>query len=1165
MSNQVVQRRVQIIIDESGAKPAYDRLLKQQEKLTKSISEGQKAGRDMTTELAKLEQVNGRVSELGNVISGKVAPSFRQTKQAVESLRKELALMSKDAPGYADKFKKFQEVSQTFDIMKGKVNGFRNAAKSVFSEIKSVALGVTVGNTITAITQSITGFIGNAISGAAKLSDEIADIEKATGLTTTQVEQLNSQIGKINTRTATSELRQIAIALGQAGESASIANIQALDQINVALGDEFGGDTRQIGNVLSVLRNNLQDLKTNDYAKDVTAIGNALNELGANGLATAPVVTDIANRIAGVAGTFGVTSGEILGTAASFQELGINVERGSTAYVKLLQKMASDTESFAQVAGLSVKDFEKLLNEDINEALLRVAAGTQQAAGSNVQFAAILKDLDADGSGASEMLSKLAANGTLVRQKIALASEALKNNNSILDEFNKKNTTLGAELDKLGKNIARAFSSSTLNAALKGLAEGLNNVLTPAKSAVDLFKEQQQTITKLEKDLPPLLKRYDELKAKTSLNKDEQVELNKTIQAIGATIPTAISQFDQYGRAIDINRQKAADFINTQRLILKERNRDAITEQKQLLKELEFEAQSQQRVLNAGKKTVISTGSSTGVGSERQVELSATEIQARQAQLQSLQQRIQGVKGIIDELTGNALQVPPPISADETKKSEDALKKLDNTYNSVVSDKKSKSKEEAERRKRELEALVKELQGIEQEIFLNNLDPYERRLQQLANKYSELFTKAGKDIELRDRILRDMLAQTQQLNAEFNKAVEDAELVVPGGEVATPQGPEKTIDLQGIRAEKIAQLELDILLATNEKKKDAQIALLKEQEAREIEALKIEQLNRTGSAENIGAQIALIEEKYRQKRGEAEDAFQDEQFAKIMQGLQMFLDGFQVVSDIMGGFEQARINRLQESYNTEKASLDKLFASKIISQEEYNRRSAGLDSKLQQEKAAIAKREHKRNQIINTTQVILDGVTAGVRLFKDLPIYAAIPAAILLAGQVAASIAKINSTPPPQFAKGGILPKGPSHAEGGIAVVSRGRKIAEIEGGEPIISKPVYRANKHLIDSLLAKGHAGDFSPLHPRWMTDMPPRFAFNKINSSLGRLPKYAAGGILPQQPQQSGEPDMQTQVMMALLNRLNQPIRTTLLYGEYEEVADNISLIRGAGAIS
>lgn len=64
-----------------------------------------------------------------------------------------------------------------------------------------------------------------------------------------------------------------------------------------------------------------------------------------------------------------------------------------------------------------------------------------------------------------------------------------------------------------------------------------------------------------------------------------------------------------------------------------------------------------------------------------------------------------------------------------------------------------------------------------------------------------------------------------------------------------------------------------------------------------------------------------------------------------------------------------------------------------------------------------------------------------------------------------------NNSSRPTYALGGI-PDGPSHANGGIKLVSglTGQVLGEMEGGEPIISKEVYARNPELIDSLLYAG-----------------------------------------------------------------------------------------------
>jgi uncharacterized phage infection (PIP) family protein YhgE len=147
------------------------------------------------------------------------------------------------------------------------------------------------------ITAAVATFAGigysikTIIDGSAKLSDSFADIQKTTGMTAKEVKELNSELGKIDTRTSREELRKIAVVAGQLGiqKSQVLEFTESIDKLNVALGDEFGGGAEQIADEMGKLRNVFIDVKTANVSQDLLHIGNALNVLGAEGAATSPV------------------------------------------------------------------------------------------------------------------------------------------------------------------------------------------------------------------------------------------------------------------------------------------------------------------------------------------------------------------------------------------------------------------------------------------------------------------------------------------------------------------------------------------------------------------------------------------------------------------------------------------------------------------------------------------------------------------------------------------------------------------------------------------------------------------------------------------------------------------------------------------------------------
>lgn len=347
---------------------------------------------------------------------------------------------------------------------------------------------------VTAGIAAISGFafsIKNLITTQGELDDSLANIRKTTQMTADEVKQLNRDLGKIDTRTSRQDLREMAVVAGQLGIAKDdvFAFVSAVDKLNVALGDEIKGGAEEVSKTMGTLRNVLTDMKSSNIADDMLRIGNAINELGAAGFATAPVIADFSNRIGGIGIPLGLTSDEVLGLSATLQELNVSTERGGTAVIKILQKMTTNTDTFAKIAGMSVKDFTKLVNTDLFAAFTKVLEGSKQGGQSATLLAGIIKELEVTGAGASEVFAKLGNNTDMLREKVGLAGASLQNTDSIMNEFNIKNATLGATLNKLSKEF---YSLITL----PSITEFFKNQVYHVVELVKWFKILPQFIEK---------------------------------------------------------------------------------------------------------------------------------------------------------------------------------------------------------------------------------------------------------------------------------------------------------------------------------------------------------------------------------------------------------------------------------------------------------------------------------------------------------------------------------------------------------------------------------------------------------------------------------------------------------------------------------------------
>jgi len=396
--------------------------------------------------------------------------------------------------------KDLNAVTGDLEKLKGELAGvgssfsdFNSKLSKVGGQFRSIGTALTVGFSVPA-----TLALKEVINSAVEFEDSLANVRKTTGATEKQLKSIGDELRKMseNTRTSAEELVGIATIGGQMGVAAEdvVSFTDAVDKANVALGDEFSGGAEEIATQLGTLRGLFSDIKTDNVSDDLLSVGNALNVLGSEGLATADYVTEASKRIAGISIPLGQTSGQVLGLSATMQELGVNVERGSTAVGNVLQTMATNTEDFAKVAGVSTQEFANLVNTDINGAFLTVLDGINELNPSTTELATLLDELGLDGRGTSELFLKMAQNTDLLREKQDLASNSLLNTDSILSEFNIKNSTTAAELGKLRNTF-------------KNLSIEVGSVVLPAlRELVEQIKPVIESITETARKNPELVK-----------------------------------------------------------------------------------------------------------------------------------------------------------------------------------------------------------------------------------------------------------------------------------------------------------------------------------------------------------------------------------------------------------------------------------------------------------------------------------------------------------------------------------------------------------------------------------------------------------------------------------------------------------------------------------
>ena len=315
-----------------------------------------------------------------------------------------------------------------------------------FNRMQGVILGAI------AAVSGLTFTVKSCVEKFASMDEEMTNVRKYTGQTADEVERMNEDFKKMDTRTAREKLNQLAGDAGRLGITAtSLVEefVDGADKINVALGDDLGDEAvSQIGKLAQMFGED----KTKGLRGAMLATGSAVNELAQNSSASAGYLVDFTARVAGVGKQAGFTQAQIMGLASVLDQNMQQDETAATAVQNLLAKMFQDSAKFAKIAGLNVKEFSKTLKEDANGALLQFLEALRSKGGF-AQLAPMFEEMKMDGSRATGVLTVLADKLDDIKAAQDLATKSYAEGTSVINEFNTQNESVQAQLDKAKKRF----------------------------------------------------------------------------------------------------------------------------------------------------------------------------------------------------------------------------------------------------------------------------------------------------------------------------------------------------------------------------------------------------------------------------------------------------------------------------------------------------------------------------------------------------------------------------------------------------------------------------------------------------------------------------------------------------------------------------------------
>ncbi|OIN61160.1 phage tail tape measure protein [Arsenicibacter rosenii] len=406
--------------------------------------------------------------------------SLNELRASSRLLHQELNQLKIGSEEWLEKMEQVKDVDGKIADVRQEMRNLNDAVdqqSSLWGQLKDDFLSTFAAIQLDDVIDAVVDFGKESVEAAAKQSDAFADIRKATGMTTEEVEGLNETLKNLDTRSSQEALLDIAQVGGQIGIATDEMRgfVEMTDKANVALGDEFSGGAEEVASKMGTLSQLFKETKDLNAGEAINQIGSAMNELGAAGSATAPVVAEFTTRI-GQLGNLAPQISETMGLGAAMQELGLSAEIAAGGITNIMLTGANEIDAFAKQMGMAKSEVQGLINTNPNEFLLKLAESFKGL--SNTQVAQRLAEMKVGSQESIKVMSLLASQTDVVRDKQQLAAKAMAEGTSLTNEFNLKNQTAAAELEKAKKQVEN-FKTE--------LGVGLMPVVTTTVSGLVLF------------------------------------------------------------------------------------------------------------------------------------------------------------------------------------------------------------------------------------------------------------------------------------------------------------------------------------------------------------------------------------------------------------------------------------------------------------------------------------------------------------------------------------------------------------------------------------------------------------------------------------------------------------------------------------------------------
>lgn len=452
MSLKIDRVQLEIVIQQDQARQKMIELEDKMRSANRELKNVKKQFGENSAEYTKQVEVLKKLQqEYDNLYDeiGLTNLSLRDLGKRQKDLNAILRQLNPNTELYKQYSEQLKEVNNRIKELRGTANETRFSLAKLadgFNRYGTIAASIIAGLT------GVTLTMRSCVNEYAEMEEAQSQVVKYTGLAKQEVEELNEEFKRMDTRTARTRLNELAGDAGKLGittKDSVLEFVEAADMINVALGEDLGKDAiTQIGKLADMFGDGDRSLKEN-----MLAVGSAVNSVAQNSSAAEPYLVEFTARMGGVGKQANLAITDIMGFASALDQNMLRSEMASTALSGLILKLYQEPAKYAKLAGWQVEEFTQLMSKDANEAVLTFLEALNRLGGMD-KLAPVLDQMSLSGAEAASVISALSGNVDKVRKEQQGANQAFVEGTSIYNEFSVQNSTVQAELDKAKKSFS---------------------------------------------------------------------------------------------------------------------------------------------------------------------------------------------------------------------------------------------------------------------------------------------------------------------------------------------------------------------------------------------------------------------------------------------------------------------------------------------------------------------------------------------------------------------------------------------------------------------------------------------------------------------------------------------------------------------------------------